>query len=166
MAKSTHSAFDMPKAPDFAQMYADYNRMFGDFSKLLINGKTPAFDFDAVMTCQRKNLEAMAAAQRAAVEGARAVAQRQAEILRRGAEEFVSASRAFTVVGSPEDKLAKQVKSVKDAFETAIASLREISDLVQKSNSEAIDLLTKRAVESFDEVQDALAAKTKKQAAA
>jgi hypothetical protein len=37
-----------------------------------------------------------------------------------------------------------------------MANLKELSELTQKSNEEAFSILNKRALESFDEVKDAL----------
>jgi len=168
MAKVSQTAFgtEFPKITDFSQFYADYNRMVGDFSKMFINGKAPSVDVEAIVNSQRKNFEAVAAANRIALQGMQAVAQRQAEIVRQSVEEFSELSKSLTATGTPEDKFARQATLVKEGFETALVNLREFSELLQKSGGEAFDLLSKRFGENLDEVQVAIAGKGAKKTAA
>ena len=124
------------KFPDFSQLYADYNRYFGDFSKLWQNGK--AFDVEGFVASQRKNVEALTAANQLAFEGVQALVRRQAEIVRENVEELTKITRELTAAGSPEDKLAKQTQLAKEAFENALGHVRELTGLVQKSSSQAV----------------------------
>ncbi len=52
-----------------------------DMTKMMGDVKIPGFDMQAIMDAQRKNIEALNAANQTAVQGIQAVAQRQAEIL-------------------------------------------------------------------------------------
>lgn len=155
-AQTTQQAPEFPKAPDFAQLYADFNRIFADYGKLFGNGKAPMFDFEAVFASQRKNVEALTTANQLVFEGVQAVARRQAEIVRKAFEELSQVSRELTASGAPEDRLAKQAALAKEAFEAATANAREIADLLQKSGSKAIDVLSNRVSENLDEVKAAL----------
>jgi len=141
------------KFPDFSQLYADYNRYFGDFSKLWQNGK--AFDVEGFVASQRKNVEALTAANQLAFEGVQALVRRQAEIVRENVEELTKITRELTAAGSPEDKLVKQTQMAKDAFENALGHVRELTGLVQKSSSQAVDVLSKRVADNLDEVKAA-----------
>jgi phasin family protein len=141
------------KFPDFSQLYADYNRYFGDFSKLWQNGK--AFDVEGFVASQRKNVEALTAANQLAFEGVQALVRRQAEIVRENVEELTKITRELTAAGSPEDKLAKQTQLAKEAFENALGHVRELTGLVQKSSSQAVDVLSKRVADNLDEVKAA-----------
>jgi len=142
------------KFPDFSQLYADYNRYFGDFSRLWQNGK--AFDVEGFVASQRKNVEALTAANQLAFEGVQALVRRQAEIVRENVEELTKITRELTAAGSPEDKLAKQTQLAKEAFENALGHVRELTGLVQKSSSQAVDVLSKRVADNLDEVKAAL----------
>ena len=141
------------KFPDFSQLYTDYNRYFGDFSKLWQNGK--AFDVEGFVASQRKNVEALTAANQLAFEGVQALVRRQAEIVRENVEELTKITRELTAAGSPEDKLAKQTQLAKEAFENALGHVRELTGLVQKSSSQAVDVLSKRVADNLDEVKAA-----------
>jgi phasin family protein len=128
-----------------------------DLTKLLGDFKVPGIDFEAIVASQRKNIEAVTTANQLAVEGLQAVLRRQAEIIRQSIEEASSLVGDFTAVGAPEEKAAKQAELVKSTFEKALANVKELSELVAKSNAEAADILAKRVSESLDEVKSAIA---------
>lgn len=161
MAKANMGYFDpeFVKVPDFTQFFADFNKNFAEYGKLFGNGKLPGFDVEAMISAQRKNIEAFTAANQVAFEGVQSIAKRQIEIARKATEELSQAAKELTVAGSPEDKIARQATLTKEAFETAVANLRELSGIAQKANSQAIDLISKRVVENLDEVKTALAPK-------
>ena len=158
MAKA--SAYDFAsegfKFGDFTKTYADFNKFAADYSKMFANGKAPSFDFEAAFSSQRKNVEALTAANRVAFEGVQTVLRRQTELAREAIEELSSLSKEFTSAGSAEDKLAKQADAAKAAFETALANTRELAGLVQKAGDEAVSVISKRVVANFDEMKSAL----------
>jgi len=157
MVKSTTTFFDPEfiKAPDFAQWQAEFNRFFADFGKLWANGKTSNIDLNWLLAYQRKNIEALTAAHQRAVEGAQAVAKRQVELARATAEDLSKATKEVVAAGSVEGKLTKQAEAAKEAFEAAVANVNELAELIQKSQSEAFEVIRKRVVDNFDEVKAA-----------
>lgn len=170
MAKTANSAAEQTeffKMPDFTQYQAEFGKWMGDFSKsftngTFANGKTPVVDFDAVVALQRKNIEALTSANQVAFEGVKAFAQRQAEIAREAVEEFSKVAKEFTSAGSPEEKLAKQAEVAKAGFEHALSNVRELTDMVQKANVQAIDVISKRVAANFDDVKAAITKAAKK----
>lgn len=122
-----------------------------DVSKLVSEFKIPGVDIDALAASQRRNIEAVSAANQLAIEGFQAVVRRQAEILRQTLEESSSLISELMGAGSPEDKLAKQAELVKIAFEKALANMRELAEMVAKSNTEASNVISKRVSESLEE---------------
>lgn len=158
MAKANPQMFDTEafKMPDFTKFYGDFNKAATDFGKLFVNGKAPVFDFEAAIASQRKNVEALTAANRVALEGAQAVMRRQAELVREAIEELSSVSKEFSAAGSAEDKLLKQTELAKAGFESALANVRELTGLVQKASDEAVSVISKRVVDNFEEVRTAL----------
>lgn len=131
----------------------DVTKMMGEF-------RMPGLDMDVLVSAQRRNIEALTAANRMAYEGVQAVFKRQVEILRQTMEEVAGASKGLSEPGSPQDKAAKQTELAKDAFERALGNMRELSEMMAKSNNEAFDLLNKRFAQSLDELRD-LVLKTK-----
>lgn len=125
----------------------DVQKMMGEF-------KLPNVDVDAVVAAQKKNIEALTSANQLAVEGMQAVARRQAEILRQTAEEVQKNMQSFMETGTPDAKAAKGTELTKTAFEKAISNMKELSEMVTKSNAEAFDVINKRVAESLDEIRD------------
>ena len=162
MAKAQTVENDFVKVPDFNQFQAEFSKWAGDFGKYFVNGKAPGFDLDAVFALQRKNVEAFTAANQLAFDGVKAVAQRQAEIARKAFEEFGKVTKELTAAGTPEDKFVRQADLAKAAFEDALANLREVLETLQKSHSDAVEVLSKRVVANFEEVKAAVAKGSKK----
>ena len=102
---------------------------FMDFTKIAGQFKMPNFNADALIEAQRKNIEAVTAANRIALEGAQALTQRQVEIVRQAWDESASVLESLTAAGKPEEKLAKQAELAKQALEQGLANLRELSEM-------------------------------------
>jgi phasin family protein len=130
-----------------------------DITKVMADFKLPGLDVEAVMSAQRKNIEALTSANRMAFEGVQAVMRRQMEILRQTIEEVVTASKDVAEAGSPQEKAVKQTEMVKDAFERTISNMRELVEMMANSNSEAFDLLNKRFAQNLDEIKDVMGKK-------
>jgi phasin family protein len=127
---------------------------FGDLTRLFSEMKFPAVpNLDAFIAASRRNMETLAAANRIALEGAQAVARRHMEIMQQGMTEMTEAMRSFAAADSPQVKAAKQAELLKQAYERAVANIKEIGDLIQRSNAEAMALLNKRFAEAMDEIK-------------
>ncbi len=98
-------------------------------------------------------MEALSAANRVALEGAQAVAQRHMEIMQQTMSELTEAMRALATADAPQAKAAKQAQLLKQAYERAVANAREMSELIQRANGEAIGVLNQRFAEAMDEVK-------------
>lgn len=131
-----------------------------DFTKLFSEFKIPGVDFQALAATQRRNLEALVAANQLAVEGAQAVGRRQAEIMKQTIEETVAAVQSAFDQTPPEQKLAKQAELAKVAFEKGLSNARELAELVTKSNREAFELINKRVAQTIDELREVIAKQT------
>jgi len=53
----------------------------------------------------------------------------------------------------PQARAAAQAEMLKGTYERAVSNLRELSDLIQRSNAEAVELLNHRFSEAMDEVK-------------
>jgi phasin family protein len=124
-----------------------------DMTKLLGDVKIPGFDMDTIMAAQRKNIEALTAANQAAVQGMQAVAQRQAEILSQAMNEVSSIAQQLSTAGNPQEMTTKQTELARKAFEQALANMRELAEMVSKSNTEAFAIINKRVTESLQELK-------------
>jgi phasin family protein len=125
-----------------------------EFRKLLDGLKLPATpDADALMRAHQRNIEALSAANRIALEGAQAVAKRHMEIMQQTMAELTETMKALAASEAPQDKAAKQAELLKSAYERAVANTREIGDLIQRANGEALGALNQRVSEAIDEMK-------------
>lgn len=130
-----------------------------DVMKMLADFRLPGMpDMEALASAQRRNLEALSAANRVALEGAQAVARRHMEILQSAMSEMTDVVKAMSSPDAPQAKAARQAELLKGAYEKAVGNMREVADLIQKSNTEALAVLNQRFTEAMDEVKT-LAAK-------
>ena len=147
---STPNPFNPFAAMDFSKF--DLGKF--DVTKMLGDVKIPGFDMQAIMDAQRKNIEALTAANQTAVQGMQAVAQRQAEILSQSMNEVSSiAQQLASSASNPQEMTAKQAELVRKAFEQALANARELAEMVSKSNTEAFAIINKRVTESLQELK-------------
>ena len=137
------------------------NRPEADMMKMLAEFRVPGMpDMEALAAAQRRNFEAMSAANKVALEGAQAVARRHMEILQQSMSDMTQAMQS-TMSGAqdPQARATKQAEMLKTAYERAVGNMREVADLIQKSNTEALSLLNQRFTEAMDEVKGMVAKK-------
>ena len=152
---STNNPFNAFSNVDFSKF--DFSKY--DMTKMLGDVKIPGFDMEAIMTAQRKNIEALNAANQAAVQGMQAVAQRQAEILSQAMGEVSSVAQQLASAGNAQEMTAKQAELARKAFEQALSNMRELAEMVSKSNTEAFAIINRRVTESLQELKSLVASK-------
>lgn len=132
----------------------DFGAMM-DFTKVTEQFKVPGVDSNALVESQRRNMEALAEINRVAFDGARAIMQRQAEIMRQTMEEATKAVRDLSKPGKPEETMAKQADLAKQAYEQCLANARELADMGTKSNTQAAELFSHRVTDGLEELKGA-----------
>ncbi len=125
-----------------------------EFTKMFSDMKWPMMpDMDGFIAAHRRNLETLSAANRVALEGAQTVAKRHMEIVQQTMQEMTDTIRDLSSPGSPQERAAKQAAMVKQAYERAVAHMKELAELIQRSNGEALQMLNQRFAEAMDEVK-------------
>jgi phasin family protein len=133
-----------------------------DFTKMFGQMKLPVgLDSSVLMGAHRRNIEALTAANRIALEGAQAVARRHFEIMQQTAGELTEALRELASGEAPQAKAAAQAEMLKRAYERAVANSKELAELIQRSNSEAIGALNARFGEAMEEIRALVASADK-----
>ena len=151
-AKAAENATQMGRSAietGMARM-AEYSRMFSDMKMASVPGMP---DMDSFLSLHRKNLEVLTAANKVALEGAQTVARRHMEIMQETMQEVSDAMRDLTAAESPQAKAARQTEKMKQSYERAVANVKELADLIQRSNGEALNMLHQRFTEAMDEVK-------------
>lgn len=116
-------------------------------------------DMEKLAAAQRRNFEALSAANKVALEGAQAVARRHMEILQQSMSEMTQAMQSVAGAQDPQARATQQTEMLKSAYERAVGNMREVADLIQKSNTEALSVLNHRFTEAMDEVKTMVAKK-------
>ncbi|HEX3208243.1 MAG TPA: TIGR01841 family phasin [Geminicoccaceae bacterium] len=130
-----------------------------DLSKIMGEYQIPGVDWSELMASQQKNLQALAKANQLLVEGAQAVVRREVEILQKALAELAAASKDMMQQGDPQAQAAKRLELAQASFQAAIQNMRELAEVAGRSNREALEVINQRALESFDEIKQALARK-------
>jgi phasin family protein len=125
---------------------------FNSFAKLF---QVPGFDVNTVVDIQRRNVEALTAANQTIAQGLQTVVQRQGEIARQSVKQFQDLVSFKPSSTSVTETLVKQIDVTKTSYEKNVTNARELGDLVAKVGSEAADILSRRVVASLDEVKAA-----------
>ncbi len=141
--------------------FADFDYSQFDIQKMMSDFKVPGVDMQAMMEAQRKNIEALTAANRVAFEGMQAIAKRQTEILAQAMAEVSNVAQQLTSSGAtnPQEMSTKQSELVKQTFEKALANMRELAEMVNKANTEAFEVINKRFTESLEELKSMMITK-------
>ncbi|HWS66952.1 MAG TPA: TIGR01841 family phasin, partial [Steroidobacteraceae bacterium] len=126
----------------------------GDFSKLIEQFKLPGIDLNALMEARRKDIDALAAANRTALEGIQSLNQKQSEILRATMDQLQSIVKTVTATGSATPASTGEV--VQQALQKAFLSMRELAEVAYKSQSDAFAVVSQRAQENIQEVKGLL----------
>lgn len=135
---------------DFANF--DVNKWL-DASKMFADLRMPGFDVNAFMALQRKNIEALNAANQKAVESIQTIAKRQAEIMAQTMAEVSTSANQIASVTSPQEMTAKQTELVKQTFEKAMNNMRELAEIVNTANTETFAILNQRVTENIEELK-------------
>jgi phasin family protein len=135
----------------------DASRNFMDmFKQLGEQLQVPSLDMGKIMEHHQKNIDAMGRSWQAVASGATAVAEKQREIFEAAMKDMAEMASNYTPSGSPQEVFNKQAEFAKKAFEAAIKNTRDLAELVQKSGTDALNIIHERMQESYDEIRRSL----------
>jgi phasin family protein len=123
-----------------------------EFKKLIERFKLPGFDVAALADWQRKDMEALAEANRQAYEGIKALVERRNEILRETLDRWQSSVKDLASPDAP----SKQVEAAKLQVENAVANFRELSQMEAQARNGAWKVVQDRMQENLTNLQKLL----------
>ena len=112
--------------------------------------------FSAVMAIQMKNLEALAAAQKAAMEGMGTLAKQQQAMLTTKLQGTASLPATLLTDTDPREAVAKPFDSVKSAILDGQAQSNLLNELVAQAAGGVVSIVQNRFLASLDEMKAAL----------
>jgi phasin family protein len=125
---------------------------FADFSKLMERFKVPGVDVAAVVESSRKDMEALLEANKAAYQGLQALARKQTEMMTEAMQKIREAAKHQDAAASG----TTQAQLARDAYQKILADMKELAEIVRKSQAEAMTRVTDRAIEHLQELKQML----------
>lgn len=110
-------------------------------------------DADKVLAAQQRNIDAFSSASQIVVDGAKALAQRQSELVQSSVDQWMAASQGAMTLKPGEFVPTDQLAKVKTAYEAAIANTKEMTDIAMKAQSEAASVLTKCFMANIEDMK-------------
>jgi phasin family protein len=116
----------------------------------------PKVDVDKLIDMNLKNIDALGRSAQVAGEGAKALAEKQREIVEAAFRETSAMVRDFHPTGNPQELLAKQSEYAKKAFELTMQNTRDVAELAKKTTSDATAIIRDRLRDSLTELRDSV----------
>lgn len=132
----------------FAEMFTT-----GDFTKFFDVSAIKGVDAQAAVEAQRKNMDALLAAQHAAAAGYQDLFDKQVAIFQETLQAAQAQIAELTKSAGAADAAEKQAEMTRKAYETAVANVSELTELAQKANTEAFNIMKDRIEESLKELK-------------
>jgi phasin family protein len=109
------------------------------------------FDADRLSAAQQRNLDAFASASQIVVDGVKALAQRQSEMMQASVDQFVAAGPGTFTGKATDFQPADQIAKAKSVYEAAVSNAKELTEIAMRAQGEAVDVLTKCALANIDD---------------
>ncbi|AHK80547.1 hypothetical protein M911_00900 [Ectothiorhodospira haloalkaliphila] len=131
----------------------DPNRYMEQMNQMLKQYQMPQMDTKALMEAQRKNVEAMVAANRTLFESTEALMKRQSELVKEAMEE-VNKNTEKLSRSEAGDLPSHQVELIGAMYERMSANMREISESMRAAQESSMQKLDERFRESLKELKE------------
>lgn len=125
---------------------------FTDFSKLFEQYKLPGVDFQSMMDAQRRDMEALAEANRQALEGYKALIEKRNAQLGESLQQWQDALKG----GVNSDALARQSELFQNGVKQALANFRELAELEASTRNKTWSVVQQRFQENIADLQKLL----------
>ncbi|MEM5401129.1 MULTISPECIES: TIGR01841 family phasin [Paraburkholderia] len=125
--------------------------LFAEYTKVLGQFKLPGVDVAAILESRRKDIEALAQANSAALAGVQSLGLKQAEILRTTMTELQSLVAKLGAQGVAPGANTGEV--VQQALHKALVDMQELADTAYRAQSDSIAVVTKRVAEHVEELK-------------
>ena len=125
---------------------------FPDLAKMMSDMKLPHLDANELMAAQKKNMDALMEANKAAAVGYQELFKKQTEIFEETMSELRKQMHEFDAGKMPSDA-GKQTELARTAFDKALANMTALAEAAQRANKDAMEIVGARIKESMEELQ-------------
>ena len=138
--------FDVEKMQEFFKT--------NDFTRQFAGMNMPGLDADTIVEAQKKNMDALVAANQAAAAGYQDLFKKQVAIFEETMAEAQKHLKAFDSTKLDAEAAKAQAELARAAFEKALANMQVLAEAAQKANAEAYEIVSARIQESLAELRD------------
>ena len=124
----------------------------GDLTKMFEQFKLPGVDMAPIIESRRKDIEALVEANKAVIESMQALARKQTEILTQTMQGLQESAKSLVGGGAAPD-VTKQAELIRQAYQKALADMKDMAEMAQKSQTDAMAAITQRATQSMAETK-------------
>ena len=132
-----------------------------EFTKALSNIQVPGVDAEGLLAAQKKNMDALVEANKAAAAGYQDLFKKQVAVFEETMAEAQKHLKSFDATKLDADSAKAQADLAKAAFEKALANMQALAESAQKANASAYEIVSARIQESLAELRDLAANATK-----
>lgn len=122
---------------------------FGDLTKMLEQFKIPGVDMSAIADARRQDIDSLVQANKVVYEGMQALANKQTEMLKQAMESIQSVA-GTSGKGDP----AQQTELARKAYEKALSDMKDLAEIAQKSQTDAMAIIVERAAQNMQEIKN------------
>lgn len=125
---------------------------FSDVTAMMAKFEVPGIDMAAIVEARRKDIQALIDANTASFESMQALAGKQAEMLTQAMQGMQDAAKSLVGASGPAD-VGKQGEVIRKGFEKTLANMKELAEMAQHAQSEAMVRITQRATHQMKEIK-------------
>ena len=140
---------------DFSEVFKQFDpaSLNKQYQELWSNFSVPNLDMTGLIEAQKKNVQALTAANRSVLEGTQSLMQRQTEMVKQVIEEATEAAKSLGGAATPQEAAEKQIKLIEDSVGEVLANFSEIAEMVKNTQDQTAKLMTARFNESLTELR-------------
>lgn len=132
-------------------MNLDMYKSWTDFDPAKATEQFTKFVSD--MNLPNVDVEAFNVANQKVLDGVRAVAERQNEIIKEAVEKSTNLFQSMGSAGNPQESVEKQVDQAKVSYDKAVKDMNELGAMMSKVNTDAFAPITALIEEGFTEAK-------------
>jgi len=131
---------------------ADFNP-FRDLTKTFEQFKMPGVDMNSFVDARRKDVEALVAANKLTYEALQGLAKTQTDMLTQAMQGMEKSAKGAVAGTTKGDDITLHAEAAQKAWQKMLADMKQLAEMAQKAQVEAVKGLTERATEGIGEMK-------------
>jgi phasin family protein len=125
----------------------------GEIARIVGQLRLPGLNVPAIMEARRRDIEALAEANRIVLAGAEELAARQRQILQEAVGELQALVLERKAPESADEPRGPLGDLVRKALQSAFGNMRDLAEITRKSQSDAFDVVSERMRQDMAELR-------------